>query len=356
VSGTAYINGEFVTDLSAARLSALDAGVQHGVGLFETMLGGASEGGPGRCDGWVMMLEEHLERLSASARALGLSTALHQGALAEAVRSTLSRSGLTRARVRVTVTGGATNLLSEVRRAGAEGTDGSPAPGAAARGVPPGTVLIVATPATAYPRAMLERGVGVSVSDVKANPFNPTEGHKTLNYWWRLRELGLAAQRGCGEALVFSVTNHLCGGCVSNVFVVRGDEVFTPIARGEETRVASSERGGGGGGRGGGGGGGGGGGTGEGGAVLPSPVLPGIVREWVGHELAGEGITVTRRMLTIDDVLGADEMWLTNSSWGVLPVERVESHTISGEGAGPLGRLLIDRWERAVALASAGLE
>jgi branched-subunit amino acid aminotransferase/4-amino-4-deoxychorismate lyase len=49
-------------------------------------------------------------------------------------------------------------------------------------------------------------------------------------------------------------------------------------------------------------------------------------------------------------------MWLTNSSWGVLPVERVESHTISGEGAGPLGRLLIDRWERAVALASAGLE
>lgn len=90
--------------------------------------------------------------------------------------------------------------------------------------------------------------------------------------------------------------------------------------------------------------------------MLPSPVLPGIVREWVGHELAGEGITVTRRMLTIDDVLGADEMWLTNSSWGVLPVERVESHTISGEGAGPLGRLLIDRWERAVALASAGLE
>jgi branched-chain amino acid aminotransferase len=343
VHGTAFINGQFVTDLNQARLSALDAGLQHGVGLFETMLGGAAEVAPGRTDGWVMMLDEHLERLSLSARALGLSAALHQGALAEAVRATLARSGLARARVRVTITGGATNLLNEARRSSAEGPDGASAPGAASRAGPPaGSVLIVATPATPYPRAMLEQGVGVCISDVKANPFNPTEGHKTLNYWWRLRELGLAAQKGCGEALVFSVTNHLCGGCVSNVFVVRDEEVFTPIARGEETRAAARPPGG----------------AGGGGAVLPSPVLPGIVRAWVGHELAGEGITVTPRMLTIDDVLGADELWLTNSSWGVLPVVRVESRTIGagGEGAGPLGRLLIDRWERGVALASAGLE
>ena len=315
---TVFLNGCFPED-GAALVSALDAGLQHGVGLFETMLGGCGGGA-----GWTLHLDEHTERLAGSARALGLSESLRTGALGEAVIETVRRSGLERARVRLTITGGDLNLLSRS------------SPGAAQRHDP--TVLIVAQPVTAYPPAMLDAGVSLVVADERVNPLCAHEGHKTLNYWWRLRELQKAAAKGAGEALVLSVTNHLAGGCVSNVFLVKDGGLLTPIARGEEREVASggaprAE---------------------PAGAVLPSPVLPGVVRRWVVRTAGGLGLPTAQRMLSITDALGADEIFLTNSSWGVLPVVRVEAATIGDGGAGPITRGLMDAWRRELDAAALG--
>jgi branched-chain amino acid aminotransferase len=390
-SVSVFLNGRLLS-ADAAQVSALDAGLQHGVGLFATMLGGVvgGGGGGGRSGGggdlgggdasrhaqpWVMLMDEHLEVLSRSCAALGLSASVQVGPLGEAVRATVAHSGLERARVRVTLTAGSVNLLRDAQSRGSSATGasnangaGTSAPGPAA---PEATVLVVASPATSYPRAMLERGVSVTFAQARANPFNPVEAHKTLSYWWRLRELGAAARQGAGEALVFSVLNQLSGGCVSNAFVVKDDEVFTPPAWGEGSGPgsvdASGARGRGAGGAGGAGGGGGGGDEGAEGEALPSPVRPGVTREWVCNELAGEGVVVQKRALSIEDVLAADELWLTNSSWGVLPVSRIESRLVGGgvggggggwggePSCGELGRLLIQRWERAQEMASAGL-
>ena len=105
-----WINGEFV-EREAARVSAFDAGLLHGVGLFETML--ASRGR-------VFALERHLARLEGSARDLGLSERLRVAALTEAVRRVVAESGLAadggRARVRLTLTGGDLNLLEREAR------------------------------------------------------------------------------------------------------------------------------------------------------------------------------------------------------------------------------------------------
>jgi branched-chain amino acid aminotransferase len=305
---TVFLNGRFV-EVPEARVSAFDAGVQHAVGLFETMLGGTTA----LDETWVYRLDEHLERLAGSARALGLSDRLRVQGLYDAVMETVARSGLERARVRLTVTGGD-------MRAGAEERHG--------------TVLIVAQPATAYPEAMFEQGVMVAVADAKANPFNPTEGHKTLSYWWRLRELQAAGAKGASEAVVLSVTNHLCGGCVSNVFVVRDGVVRTPIARGEEGGVdAGAEVGApAAGGRG----------------ALPSPVLPGVTRAAVLDLAELRGIGVERRMLSVDDLLGADEVFLTNSSWGVLPVAAVEAHPIGRGRPGEVTRTVREALLRSI--------
>ena len=63
---TVFLNGRFV-DADEARVSAFDAGLQHGVGLFETM-SARVEGGVVA----VFRLEEHIERLIGSAGELGL--------------------------------------------------------------------------------------------------------------------------------------------------------------------------------------------------------------------------------------------------------------------------------------------
>lgn len=353
---TVFLNGRFLSR-DEAFVSAFDAGFQHGVGLFETMTAvvgqvATSPGGlAGKADAEVEALQrvrvihlpEHMRRLAESARALGLSDALRTAALEEAVFRTAARASMempdqAHFRVRLTITGGDLNMLT--RSAGAA-TPQAQQP----------TVLIVAQPATQYPREMFERGVAVSIADLKANPLNAFEGHKTLSYWPRLRELQLAATRGAAEALVFQVSNHLAGGCVSNAFLVKKGVLITPLVRGEEAGSDAAQReqdeainfG-----------------SGEpppqdpAGApdrrgVLPSPVLPGITRKWVMDWADSELIDVERRMVTIADVLDADEVLLTNSSWGVLPVVRVEREAIGDAVVGEVGRRLVQAWAELVA-------
>lgn len=360
-----FLNGRFV-ELDGAKVSASDAGLLHAVGLFETMLAGrhAADAAPtnGTPDGlFVHRLEDHLDRLITSARELGLSDSLRKPALAEAVVETLRRAGIcrdpgSRARIRLTITGGDLNYLAAARAAQADPQpdptanppSDPPAPGRSAHDP---TILITAQPATAYPDAMFEQGVRIVLGDPRLNPLDPFQGHKTLNYWLRLRTLQQAAARQAAEALLFQVTNHLAGGCVSNAMLIKDGTLLTPIARGEEQDVAAesasqvdnpqpTDQS-----------------TGQPtqqsaaqqpGAIMPSPVLPGVTRAAIIELARRHGIDTHRRMLTIADVLAADELFLTNSSWGVLPVVAVEGERIGQGHVGELTRTLRTAWLEGV--------
>lgn len=289
MSGAVWINGSFV-ERSEAHVGAFDAGLQHGVGLFETMLARSGE---------VIDLGRHLDRLRDSAAALRLSDDLRVPAIAEAVNGVVKRAGLEKTRVRLTLTGGDLNLLS--------GGGGPTDP----------TVLIDAQPATDYPEGMYESGVATVIADRRDNPLDPYAGHKTLNYWPRLGELQKASAKNAGEAITLQVSNHLSGGCVSNLFVVKGDELHTPVARAEE----------------------------EPGAIA-SPVLPGVTRSRVLDWADGLGLSARVRLLAVDDLLDADEAFLTNSSWGVLPVVRVEASTIGAGKPGRVAREMLAKWRQ----------
>ncbi len=278
-----YLDGKFV-DASRARLAIHDAAIQHAVGLFETMQA---------YQGRVFALDRHIERLITSAAATGLTERLKAEPLTELVGRCLTENDLTEARVRLTVTGGDLSLLGAAR--GGKRPKHQP------------SVVCVATEPMRYPKAFFTDGVPVIVADPKANPFDPLAGHKTLNYWARLRTLGEAAAAGAGEALWLSVTHHLCGGAVSNAFVVKDHQLSTPIARGEEPDGS-----------------------------LPSPVLPGITRAVIGDLAEAMDLPVHRRMLSINDVLEADELFLTNSSWQILPVVKVEKTHIGEGKVGPV--------------------
>jgi len=287
-------NGEFV-ERDQARISAFDAGFQHAVGLFETMLAR---------NGRVFRVDKHLDRLEQSARELRLSERVRTGPLSEAIQHTVDENGLDQGRVRLTVTGGDLNLLQSQHRAPHDPT-----------------ILIVVQPPTEYPEAFFTDGVRAVFAPARSNPWEPNAGHKTLNYWPRIRMLQEAAQRQAAEAIWLTLSAEVAGGCVSNLFVVRDGALHTPPARGETAEDAD-----------------------------PSPILPGITRATI-IELAGErGIPVHARSFGADALFEADEVFLTNSSWGVLPVVTIEREQISDGSVGPVTRSLRDAWLEVVDL------
>lgn len=259
-----FLNGEFVAE-HEANISAFDAAVQHAVGLFETMLA--------RHDS-VFRVERHVERLVHSATHLRLTERLEVEPLVQAVQETFSRSGLESARVRLTVTGGDLNILRST-------------------GVGPHdpTILIVAQPATDYPESFFTRGVPVALAPGRLNPWSIAAGHKTLDYWARIRALQDASALGAAEALWLTPSAQVVSGSVSNLFLVSEGTLITPPARGEQ----------------------------DPGEEIP-PVLPGITRQAVIERATAAGITTRFSLPTLEDVLAADEVFLTNSSWTLLPV------------------------------------
>jgi D-alanine transaminase len=80
------------------------------------------------------------------------------------------------------------------------------------------------------------------------------------------------------------------------------------------------------------------------GATMPSPVLPGIVRRWTLEQAENLGLDIERRMVSINDVFAADEFFLTNSSWGVLPVVKVEREAIGDGVVGATTAKLCGAW------------
>jgi len=274
-----FLNGKMLPP-DQARVPVDDAGLQHAVGLFETM---------SAHHGRIFRLSQHLDRLATSAKQLGLSSGLDVEALTQAVQLTIDHNRIDRARIRLTLTPGSLSLLSADTVSKA----------------PTGTVMIQPTEPTEYDPKYFQEGISVLIAPPGANPFDPLAGHKTLAYWARLRTLRQAATVGAGEALWLNISNHLAGGSISNLFLVKDGELLTPIARGEEVDKS-----------------------------LPAPVLPGVTRAAVVELAEGLEIPVHKRMLGIDDLLDADEVFLTNSSWHILPVSRVEQSQIADGIAG----------------------
>jgi len=195
-----YVAGE-VVPMAEARVSALDAGLLLGAGLFETLR---------TYGGRPFRLEAHLSRLRASGEALRILVAETDAEIAAVVDRLVAENAVPDARIRLTATRGP---VSE------EGDE---------EAGPPATLLVTAGPMTPYPAAFYETGATVVVSDIHVNETDPRTFHKTTNYLASLLALRDARRGRAAEALRFNTTNRLAEGAVSNVFVVTGDRLRTP--------------------------------------------------------------------------------------------------------------------------------
>jgi len=282
-----WINGNFV-DEETASLPLRDAGLLYAAGVFTTMRA---------FHGRVYRLGEHLARLRQSCQALFIPLQYKDDALQEAITELLKRNELTEARLRLTVTRGATH--------------NDPVHGIHMQA----NVFCSATQAEPYPEAFYSRGMTVTlIDDQKLNPYDLQAGHKTLNYFSRLAALRNANKLGAGEALWFNVHNYLQSGSITNVFVIKDGTILTPPTPQDLQDKAIAE-------------------------TIPYPkssVLPGITRAAVIELATGAGIPVKIAALTVNDLLEADEVFLTNSMMQVMPVGRVERKAMGSDKPGEM--------------------
>ena len=75
---------------------------------------------------------------------------------------------------------------------------------------------------------------------------------------------------------------------------------------------------------------------------LDTPVLPGVMRKAVCQIAKEKSIKLVEKKLVISDLLGSDEVFLSNVIMTVLPVVAVEAKTISDGKVGEVTKKLMD--------------
>ncbi len=236
-------------------------------------------------NGCVFRGRQHLERLWHSAEVFRLATPSSMDDLLAGMQELLKRNEVPNARLRLTMTMG--NTRAAVQQEPAAGPN----------------VIVMAVPLEPYSPRFFDEGTSVLLSPWRQGKHDITVGHKTLGYMTRLLALRQAQQVGLFEALWFTTDNLLAEGCISNVFVVKGGIVKTP--------------------------------------PVETPVLPGVTRATVIEVAKANSIPLEERPLTINDLLEADEVFLTSTSMEVMPVSRIERHAIADDKPGPISRRLL---------------
>ncbi|MGB8020926.1 MAG: aminotransferase class IV [Candidatus Nanopelagicales bacterium] len=168
---------------------------------------------------------------------------------------------------------------------------------------PPGSARLAGTSTlvvTAAASARWPATTTVALSPWPRNELGALAGLKTTSYAENAVMLAHANSMGASEALLVNIAGNVCEGTGSNVFLVFAGEALTP--------------------------------------PLSSGCLPGITRDLLLQWCADAGIGATEADIAVDDVVGAEEIFLTSSTRDVNPVATVLDSSgapiWSGSGAG----------------------
>jgi branched-subunit amino acid aminotransferase/4-amino-4-deoxychorismate lyase len=195
-----WLNGRFA-DARRARVSALDRGLLHGDGLYDTWR---------TYDGTPFDTAAHLRRLAVSAKRLGFP---HPGAarLWDArARQLVRRNGLDDAAIRLTMTRGATgDAILPVR-------SGRP------------TLLLTVRPIPADLAAQQAHGVACVRLPFPRDAAFPWGTMKLIGHMSALVGRRLATERGAAEGLYVTAAGEVTEGTTANVFAFDRGVLTTP--------------------------------------------------------------------------------------------------------------------------------
>lgn len=269
-----------------AAIRVLDHGFLFGDSVYEVLWSHR---------GVLMQERDHLERLEASAALVYMDLQHDRPELLAQVRATLAaaREGPDEdAYVRLVVTRGVgpcnIDLAGSRRR----------------------TVVVVVAPADRPTREAFERGISVAVVGRRRMPAAALDPRaKTGNYLNNVLALHEAKTAGADDALLRNLSGDVAEASTSNVYVVRRGALATP--------------------------------------PVSAGILEGTTRRRVLTLSEGLGVTLAEARLVPEDLAAADEVLLSSSVRGILPVTKVDGRPVGDGRPGPVTRRLHAAFEAA---------
>ena len=278
-----WLNGEWC-DKATAMVSVYDHGLLYGDGVFE---------GIRVYGGRIFRLEDHLERLYDSAKAIWLTIPMEKQELAATTREAVKRSGISEAYIRHLVTRGAGDLGLDPRKC------------------PKPSVIIIVDTIKLWPEQVYDTGLNVITA---GTPIPHRESLsprvKSLNYLAHIMAKVEGIHAGADEVLMLDSSGAVAEGSGQNVFVVKKGRISTPPAH--------------------------------------AGILKGVTRDVV-IELATEaGHPVEQTMLNRYDLYTADEAFFTGTASEIVGIRQLDGRLIGTGKSGPITRDLRARFQALV--------
>jgi branched-chain amino acid aminotransferase len=275
-----------VTTPERATVSVFDRGFLYGDAVFEVFR---------TYGGRPFALDEHLARLRRSAERVFIPLPVDEAALAREVATALGAAGNDESYVRLMITRGSGPLSLDPDTA-----------------MHPLRVIIV-EPVVPPPREVYLHGIALASGHARrAVDDTAAAGSKVTNYLANLLALREAKRRGAQEVLLIDDREQVVEGATSNVFIVCGGRLSTPPES--------------------------------------AGILTGITRARVLEAAGDLGIPSEQRALTLDETLGADEVFITSSIRELVPVVRVDDRVVGTGAPGDVVRALHRRFRQAVGM------
>lgn len=285
-----YMNGEFVEE-NEASVSIFDHGLLYGDGIFE---------GIRAYDGYVFKLDEHLERLYDSAKAIRLEMPFLKKEMEHAILETLRVNELRTSYIRPIVTRGVGDLGIDPKKCKSGAS----------------VFIILKQWKALYPEEFYERGLRAIVASTRAKASEGlSPSIKTLNYLNNIMAKIEANAWGADEAIMLDLHGNVAEGTADNLFKIKNGVLYTPP-------VFSN--------------------------------LPGITRATVIELAKNAGYEVREEHFGTAQLYTADEIFLTGTAAEVISIVEIDGREI-GEGTpGPVTFDLRNRFKAITGIPETG--
>ncbi len=278
-----YIDGKYYSK-DDAKISVFDHGLLYGDGVFE---------GLRIYNAKVFKLDEHLDRLYASSKAILLKIVLSKKELSNAIIETVKKNKMRDGYIRVVVTRGMGDL------------------GLDPNNCKKSSIIIIVDKIKLYPTELYQKGMSIISTSVRKNNLDSINPRiKSLNYLNNIFAKLEARQAGVLEAVILNREGYVCECTGDNIFIYSDGVLKTP--------------------------------------PVYLGALKGITRDFVLEIAQKSGIKTAEMPFSQYELYTAEECFLTGTAAEVIPVIKVDEREIGSGVPGKITKKIIKKFKEEI--------